>query len=103
MSVRGLSFKQLVIMLLMENLAIVTFAVLLGAAVGLIVVRGTIASANTFNVFTYTPLSRRMVFPPDAFLTLFISFSLVFASTIIPVILMAKRYSSRLERTVREV
>lgn len=102
MSVRGLSFKQLVVMLLTENLAIVTFSVLLGAAVGLIVVRGTIASANAFNIFTYTPLSRRMVFPPDALLTLLISFSLVFASTIIPVILMAKRYGSRLERTVRE-
>lgn len=103
MSVRGLSFKQLVVMLLTENLAIVIFSVLLGAAVGLVVVRGTIASANAFNVFTYTPLSRRMVFPPDALLTLFISFSLVFISTIIPVILMAKRYSSRLGRTVREV
>jgi ABC-type antimicrobial peptide transport system permease subunit len=103
MSVRGLSLKQLVVMLLTENFAIVAFAVLLGAAVGLIVVHGTIASANAFNVFTYTPLSRRMVFPPDALLTLFISFSLVFASTIIPVIFMAKRYSSRLERTVREV
>lgn len=103
MSVRGLSFKQLVVMLLMEDLAIVAFSVLLGAAVGLIVMRRTIASANAFNVFTYTPLSRRMVFPPDALLTLFVSFSLVFASTILPVILMAKRYSSRLERTVREV
>lgn len=102
MSVRGLSFKQLVVMLLTENLAIVTFSVLLGAAVGLIVVRGTIASTNALNIFTYTPLSRRMVFPPDAFLTLFISFSLVFASTIIPVIVMVKRYSSRLGRTVRE-
>jgi len=103
MSVRGLSFKQLVVMLLTENLAVVVFAVLLGAIAGLIVVRGTIASANAFNIFSYSPLSRRMVFPPDALLTLFISFTLVFASTIIPVIFMAKIYSSRLERTVREV
>jgi len=103
MSVRGLSFKQLVIMLLTENLAVVVFAVVLGAVVGLIVVRGTIASTNAFSIFSYTPLSRRMVFPPDALLTLFASFSLVFASTIIPVIFMAKIYSSRLERTVREV
>jgi len=103
MSVRGLSFKQLVVMLLTENLAVVVFAVLLGAIAGLIVVRGTIASANAFNIFSYSPLSRRMVFPPDALLTLFISFALVFASTIIPVIFMAKIYSSRLERTVREV
>ena len=105
MSVRGLSFKQLLVMLLTENLAVVTFAVLLGTVVGLIVVRGTVASNNAMNAMSYslTPLSRHVVFPPDALLTLLISFILVFASTIIPVILMAKRYSSRLERTVREV
>jgi ABC-type antimicrobial peptide transport system permease subunit len=103
MSIRGLSFKQLLIMLLTENLAVVIFALLLGAIVGLIWVRGTVASNNAVNVFSYTPLSRHMVFPPDALLTLLVSFLLIFASTIIPVILMAKRYSSRLERTVREV
>jgi len=105
MSVRGLSFKQLLVMLLTENLAVVTFAVLVGTVVGLIVVRGVVASNNAVNAafYSFTPLSRHMVFPPDALLTLFISFILVFASTIIPVILMAKRYSSRLERTVREV
>jgi ABC-type lipoprotein release transport system permease subunit len=105
MSIRGLSFKQLLVMLLIENLAVVTFAVLVGTIVGLIVVRGVVASNNAVNAAFYsvTPLSRHMVFPPDALLTLFISFILVFASTIIPVVLMAKRYSSRLERTVREV
>ena len=105
MSIRGLSFKQLLVMLLAENLAVVTFAVLLGTVVGLIVVRGTVASNNAMNALSYsfTPLSRHMVFPPDTLLILFISFILVFASTIIPVILMAKRYSSKLERTVREI
>jgi len=103
MAIRGLSFKQLVVMLLTENLAVVMFSVLLGTVIGLIIVRGTIASANAFNIFSYTPITRRMVFPPDALLTLFASFCLVFASSIIPVIFMAKRYSSRLERTVREV
>jgi len=103
MSIRGLSFKQLLVMLLTENLAVVIFALLLGAIVGLIWVRGTVASNNAVNVFSYTPLSRHMVFPLDALLTLLVSFLLIFASTIIPVILMAKRYSSRLERTVREV
>lgn len=105
MSVRGLSFKQLLVMLLTENLAVVTFAVVMGTVVGLIVVRGIVASNNAVNAVSYSsvPLSRHMVFPPDALLTLLISFVLVFASTIIPVILMAKRYSSRLERTVREV
>jgi ABC-type antimicrobial peptide transport system permease subunit len=105
MSVRGLSFKQLLIMLLTENLAVVTFAVLLGTVVGLIAVRGTVASNNAMKAVSYssTPLSRQVVFPPEALLTLLVCFILVFASTIIPVILMARRYSSRLERTVREV
>ncbi|MGA3191660.1 MAG: ABC transporter permease [Candidatus Bathyarchaeia archaeon] len=105
MSVRGLSFKQLLVMLLTESLTVVTFAMLLGTIVGLIVVRGIVASNNAMNSVSYsfTPLNRHVVFPPDAIVTLFISFVLVFASTIIPVILMAKRYSSRLERTVREV
>jgi ABC-type antimicrobial peptide transport system permease subunit len=105
MSVRGLSFKQLLVMLLTESLAVVTFAVLVGTVVGLIVVRGIVASNNAVNTAFYSsiPLSWHMVFPPDALLTLFVSFFLVFASTIIPVILLAKRYSSRLERTVREV
>jgi ABC-type antimicrobial peptide transport system permease subunit len=102
MSVRGLSYRQLVVMLLTENLAVVVFAVLLGAAVGLVWVRGTIASNNAFNVFGYNPVIRHMVFPPDALLIMFISFALVFASTIVPVIIMAKRYSSRLERVVRQ-
>jgi ABC-type antimicrobial peptide transport system permease subunit len=105
MSVRGLSFKQLLVMLLTESLAVVTFAVLVGTVVGLIVVRGIVASNNAVNTIVYSsiPLSWHMVFPVDALLTLFVCFFLVFASTIIPVILMAKRYSSRLERTVREV
>jgi len=103
MSIRGLSFKQLFVMLLTENLAVVTFAVLLGAAGGLIAAHGTVAALNAFNVLSYNPLRMHMVFPPDALLTLSISFTLAFASTIIPVILMAKRYSSRLEKVVREV
>lgn len=103
MSIRGLSFKQLFVMLLTENLAVATFAVLLGAVGGLIAARGTVAALNAFNVLSYNPLRMRMVFPPDALLTLFISFTLAFASTIIPVILMAKRYSSGLEKVVREV
>ena len=98
MSVRGLSFKQLVVMLLTENLAVVVFAVLLGAVVGLIIVRGNVAAANAF---AFSLVSRRVVFPMDSLLTLLSCFSLVFASTIIPVIVIARRYVSKLERMVR--
>jgi len=98
MSVRGLSFKQLVTILLAENLAVVVFAVLLGTAVGLIWVRGNVVAANTFS---HSIIAHHMVFPTYTLLTLFACFVFVFASTIIPVIVMARRYVSRLERIVR--
>jgi len=98
MSVRGLSYKQLVVMLLTENLAIVTFAVLLGAVVGLISVHGNIAAANAY---TYTIVTRRVVFPIQSTSMLLACFVLVFASTILPVILSVRRYVTRLERMVR--
>jgi len=97
MGVRGLSFRQLAVMLLTENLAVVTFAVLLGALVGLLVVHWNAAS---FASTTLSLVSKRVVFPPDALLTILAYFGLVFASTIVPVILMTKRYVSRLERVV---
>jgi len=40
MSVRGLSYRQLVYMFITESLAIITFAVILGVIVGLIIVYG---------------------------------------------------------------
>ena len=101
MSIRGLSFKQLATMLLTENLAVVVFAVLLGTVVGLIIVYGNVSAANTMP-YSFSILTRHMVFPIDMVLILFACFVLVFASTIIPVIIMSRRYVSRLERIVRE-
>jgi len=99
MSVRGLSFKQLITMLLTENLAVVTFAVLLGAIAGLIIVYG---NAVSFSAGVPSLVSKRLVFPVDALLTILIYCVLVFASTILPVIFMSKRYVSKLERIVRQ-
>jgi ABC-type lipoprotein release transport system permease subunit len=96
---RGLSFKQLVIMLLTENMAVITFAVLLGAVVGLIVVHGNVAASNS--ALTYTLVTYRMVFPIDALIFLASCLILIFASTIIPTLLLMKRYTSRVERIVR--
>lgn len=99
MSVRGLSFKQLIIMLLTENLAVVTFAVLLGSIAGLIIVYGNVASANSTAISLVT---KRLVFPIDTLLTIFAYIGLVFASSILPVIIMSRRYITRLERVVRQ-
>jgi ABC-type lipoprotein release transport system permease subunit len=105
MSVRGLSFKQLATVLLTDNLAVVLFAVLLGAVGGLIIVRGTVATNNSMAMASPMPnsiVAYHVVFPVDSLIILLACLVLVFASTIIPVIVMAKRYVSRLERMVRE-
>ncbi len=99
MNVRGLSFKQLITMLLAENLAIVFFAVILGVLVGLIIVHGSVAALNTSQYPTL--VVHRIVFPPDAILTLLASLILVFSSAVLPVIFITKRYVSRLARIVR--
>ena len=99
MSARGLSFKQLVTMLLAENLAVVVFAAVLGIVVGLIVVRGNVSASNA--TMFYSLVTHRIVFPPDAIILLSTCVILVFASAIIPVILLTKRYISKIERIVR--
>jgi ABC-type antimicrobial peptide transport system permease subunit len=99
MSVRGLSFKQLVLVLLTENFAVVLFAVLLGALAGLVIVYGNVASTNAISGAL---VAKRMVFPMDAVATILAYIGLVFASAIIPVVIMSKRFGSRLERVVRQ-
>ena len=99
MNVRGFSFKQLITMLLTENLAIVIFATTLGVVVGLIIVYGSIVALNTSPYPTL--IAHRMIFPPDAMLILSASLVLVFASSILPIIAITKRYVSKLERIVR--
>jgi ABC-type antimicrobial peptide transport system permease subunit len=98
MSVRGLSFRQLIVMLLTENLAIITFAVLLGAASGLIILRGNIVASAALAT---SLVSRRVMFTSDVLLTILFSVLLVFASVIIPTLMVARRYVSKLERMVR--
>ncbi len=98
MNVRGLSFKQLIKMLLAESLAIIIFAVAIGVVVGLIIIHGSIVALNTQSV---TLVARRMVFPSDATLILLSSLILVFSSAILPVIAVTNRYVSKLERIVR--
>ena len=98
MSVRGLSYKQLVIMFLTENLALVVFSITLGFVVGLIVVYGNISAANASIA---TLILRRLVFPWDTTLTLFSCIALIFISTILPIIIMSRKYVTKLERMVR--
>jgi ABC-type lipoprotein release transport system permease subunit len=98
MSVKGLSYKQLVIMFLTENLALAIFSVILGVFVGFVIVYGNIAS---YNATISEIVKRRLVFPLDSTLMLTSCLALIFAATILPILIMSKRYVTKLERMVR--
>lgn len=98
MSVKGLSYKQLVIMFLTENLALVTFSVILGVFVGFVVVYGNISASNAM---ISDIVRRRLVFPLDSTLMLTSCLTLIFAATILPILVMSRRYVTKLERMVR--
>ena len=100
MSVRGLSYRQLVWMFLTESMAIITFAVIIGVIVGVIIVYGSIASTNAF---TYYPqfVSQRLIFPSNAVATIGTYIALIYASTIGAIIVMSSQYVTKLEKMVR--
>jgi len=98
MSVKGLSYKQLIIMFLTENLALVIFSITLGFVVGLIVVYGNISATNASIA---SLVQHRLVFPLDTTLMLFSCIALIFISTILPIIIMSRKYVTKLERMVR--
>jgi ABC-type antimicrobial peptide transport system permease subunit len=98
MSVRGLSYKQLLVMFLAENMAIVVFSLVLGAVVGIITLNGNLMMQDTMN----TGLIRHnMVFPLDTTLMLVSCAGLILAATIVPILIMARNYVTNLERMVR--
>jgi ABC-type antimicrobial peptide transport system permease subunit len=99
MSVKGLSYKQLVVMFLTENLGLVTFAIALGVSVGLISVYGNISSSNT--LASGSLVVRHFLFPLDSTLLVAACVALIFAATILPVIIMSRKYVTKLERMVR--
>ena len=98
MSVKGLSYRQLVWMFLSENLAVVIFSIVLGLIVGLIIVYGNVASASSF---LPELIKRRVVFPNDTLITIGSFVSLIFASAILPIIVMTRQYVTKLERMIR--
>jgi ABC-type antimicrobial peptide transport system permease subunit len=98
MSVRGLSYRQLVWMFLAENLAVVTFAVVLGLCVGVIIVYGNVSSANGM---ISELVKKRFVFPQEAIVIVVSYVSLIYVSTILPIIVMSRQYVTKLERMIR--
>jgi ABC-type antimicrobial peptide transport system permease subunit len=98
MSVKGLSYKQLLIVFLTENFALVVFSVFLGIIVGLIVTHGNICATNASIL---SIIQHRLVFPLDTTLLLTSCITLIFTSTILPILIVLRRYMTRLERMVR--
>jgi ABC-type antimicrobial peptide transport system permease subunit len=98
MSVKGLSYKQLLVMFLAENMAIVVFSLVLGAVVGIIWLNGNLIALDTMNTGL---IHHNMVFPLDSLLMLVSCVGLILASTIVPILIMARSYVTNLERMVR--
>jgi ABC-type antimicrobial peptide transport system permease subunit len=98
MSVKGLSYRQLVWMFLVESMAVITFAVILGLTVGLIMLYGTM---NTTNVNLIQLVNQRLVFPPQFVATIATYIVLIYASTIGAIVIMTTKYVTKLEKMVR--
>jgi ABC-type antimicrobial peptide transport system permease subunit len=100
MSVRGLSFRQLVWIFLMETLTIITFAVILGVIVGAIMAYGNIATINA-SLSMHNIVTQRLIFPPNALVVVGTYIALIYASTIGAILVMTSQYVTKLEKMVR--
>jgi ABC-type lipoprotein release transport system permease subunit len=103
-SVRGLSYRGLLGLLLTEIVPLVIFGLILGIVVGLITVRGDAmaASLQSFSVNFYDLLSpRRVVFPVWSQLQLGAIIGLLLLGVFLPVILAARKNLSKMSRSVR--
>ncbi len=91
MSIRGFSTTQLSVMLLVESISSIVFATILGFAVGFVSLRG---ETEIFNTAVAASLERHIVFPSSSQLSLIIVTGLLVASTVVPIIVAARRVSS---------
>jgi hypothetical protein len=87
-------------MFLTESMAIITFAVILGVVVGIIIVYGTVTSANA-TLYNYSLVSQRLIFPADVVATIGTYIALIYAATIGAVLVMTSQYVTKLEKMVR--
>jgi ABC-type antimicrobial peptide transport system permease subunit len=90
--VKGFSIRQVILTLLTENLGTLLIAGLMGGFVGYLIDRGNVASSRAVSLLV-TP---RVIFPVDAVINVFMIFSLVVASAVLPVVIMVILKSSKL-------
>ncbi len=98
MSVRGLSYRQLVWMFLSENIAVITFSVLLGLGIGGIIVYGNVSTSSTIIPALVT---RHVAFSTEAIVSIASYIALIYASVIVSVLIMSRQYVTKLEKMVR--
>jgi ABC-type lipoprotein release transport system permease subunit len=101
MSVRGLSYRQLVWVFTVESMAIITFAIIIGAIVGIIIAYGTITSTISTSSWNLQLVTQRLIYPVDALATIATYAALIYASTIGAIIVMSSQYVTKLEKMVR--
>ena len=98
MSVRGLSYRQIVWMFLNENIAIITFSVILGVIVGLIIDYGTVVSTGGAASQLIVP---HFLFPTSAVESIAIYVTMIYATSIGAILVMSSQYVTKLEKMVR--
>jgi putative ABC transport system permease protein len=98
MSVRGLSYRQIVWMFLNENIAIITFSVILGVSVGLIIDYGSLASTLGVTSQLVVP---HFVYPTSAVERIVTYVVLIYATSIGAILVMSSQYVTKLEKMVR--
>jgi ABC-type lipoprotein release transport system permease subunit len=102
MAVRGLSYRQMLGLLVTEVLPLVIFALILATAVGLITVRGDSLAQNSLTPNYASLLApRRVVFPLWASENIFAIVGLLFLGVFLPAITAARKDLSKMSRTVR--
>jgi FtsX-like permease family protein len=101
-AVRGLSYRQLLGLLVTEFLPLVIFSLILGTAVGLVVTWGDAQGQNSLNQGYLAILAaRRIVFPDWALLNILGIIALLFGGVFLPAIFAARKDLSKMNRTVR--
>jgi len=95
--VKGFSYRQVLEVQLLENLGILVLSTLLGLGVGYVTNLGNILSQNTLPAL----VMRRVVFPPTSITIISAMIVLIVASMTVPVMLLVRGYSKRLDWRIR--
>jgi len=97
MSIKGFSYGQILRAQMLENLGVICFSILLGSLVGYVTTMGNVQSLNALPSL----VARRVVFPMDSMVNILTIVVITLASTIVPILIIVRRYSTSLEWRIR--